>query len=62
MIDLRDFDQEQHGTRAQKLRVDLLEPTVDQDMAQRIRDVLDVQVAKHCRERYERERADRERA
>lgn len=59
MIDLREFDQQQHGTRDEALKRDLLEPSVDQELAQRIRDAIEQREADACLERYHRGRAGR---
>lgn len=48
MIDFRAFDQRERGMRAAAVRIDLLEPNVDEDLADRIR-------ASLCRQRYERD-------
>jgi len=62
-IDLREFDQREHGTRAAALKVELLEPEADPALAQWIREQLDQhldrQRAAECVERYRRDQVKR---
>lgn len=63
MIDLRDYDQREHGTHEAALKRGLLEPDVDQDLAQRIRDgireAMEQSEARACLARYRREQRRR---